>query len=330
MPDSPDLFSPSEKKPPFVPKDKIDSGEQGWISPKGIFYPCLPDEHNKSAEYLVGDNSPDKTYLSEKGAYAWTNEKQSARQKLENAGYVLVNGSEFRTNDYHKLSAFQIALIQNAGIHIFDARDKTEYPPFVRKFARKMALENIAPVFTSPSYLKDKQIVDRFFEISHLDPNMLPKEGELNKFGSQMGGFWIPDIPLTTYFSLQDFLKKPFDTTIKRDWDYSEGDSYPLEIYNHLSHGYQSQISYSENQDKIRFRVLKTPSPDLFVYVFYQHHSHNGAYGGYGGYFKINYALMSRQEISHWPEYNGAQHHIEHSGNLTVFQQFLSASSKDK
>jgi len=63
------------KIPSFESYDEIGNHKDGWISPEGKFYPCRNDQHDESAEYLIGiyaDGSEDlgktsRTLIIEKG-----------------------------------------------------------------------------------------------------------------------------------------------------------------------------------------------------------------------------------------------------------------------
>lgn len=241
----------------FPKSDHIVLGNDGWLSPSGVFFKADSDQHEILAKWLVSNNlselkkgrrpKDDTRYLEESGL--------PSREFLRDKGWILINGPVFRTDNALNYTTQQLKLLAETGVPVMGAYDGS------KEFSSQETLEWVN---TSAQNIKDfinKQDIKilKRFNNSGYEP-----------VSASQDEYW-EDINYRGYSTLDDFKKDPFHTTFGDFGMVSFTD-----VRDVLSQGYHDEIVFDQGQETYTLRLVELGSGEniCIEYTFHHHVGH--------------------------------------------------------
>lgn len=257
-------LNPQEK---FVRSEKIASGSDGWLSPKGNYYKVGTTQHDESADFLVKNTTEVKDEEKRRFRHSFLREDydiKSSRFKLEELGWVLIRGNVLHSNDALNYSTKQLRLINEAGIKIVSAFDGS------KAYSSAHTLEFIAKVSNEISAGKmvaeaRKIVASRGEEYSDFEA------GTLRDIDSFEKDIFHNEIHTESVNPDEDVLSSRHGK-----------DSLPAEIFDTLSDGFSEEMFVNNGRYSYCFRLLDIGDKEKLIVQARIYH-HDGLSGGMHG-----------------------------------------------
>lgn len=279
----------------FERQDEIRHGQDGWLTPRGKFYPCEPDEHDKSAEFLLSEGSSEKEDLSKihKSSLYILKQDLPAREKLKKSGYVLVRGEVLPSQELGNLTTSQLRTLEGAGIQILDPMENIKFSPEIALKAVDLLRERTGEIKNLEEYREKVGVVEDFLDQkSKTDKKLEP--GLLDILFDE-----FPTLPfdvsfgLTSIESLGRFEESPLTENIRADESYVKGyDEFINSVFSILSNGYIEGVKISMKQRVFHLRLLPTKKEGFYLVIEKSEYRHDGLTGGMTG--DVNYTVTAR------------------------------------
>lgn len=291
-------LSPNPKDK-FEKKEKIEPGQDGWLTPEGYFYPCEPDEHDASAKFLLFEEIPENVNES-RGILEWQIEKYPARQIAKRYGYVLVRGKILPVDDEIRLTASQLDALKKAGVQILDSINNNEFSPEVAIKTAELLSGRAEEIKDLKGYKEKVKEVREVLEDRGQNSDVELKPGLLKKVRGNS-----PTMPFSLVFgltaieSIERFKESPLSKNINVDGHGMQEEEFVNNIFDILTKGYREGASVYSRRWRYRFRVLETEDDDIYVLVEREAYHHDGLTGGMTGdeNYRVRASLANSQQI---------------------------------
>jgi len=288
-------LNPSIKE--FKPSNEIVKGEDGWLSPSGVFYSCGTTEHDEAAKFLLSPKSPEHAYVAQEKKYDyWPNDPD--RAKLSKIGYVLVRGAVVAPDTFANLTTAQLETLKRADILIIDPIDNSQCSPeFVIETANNLR-DTAKAILETESYKEMLKHVERIFEETgitrkHLNTKFIRSynftniynEKIIRKYNNmtwQEREEYDAKGPFPNYnafesvANIEDFIKTPFKSSIT----VTDNEKLTETVFEILSSGYTEGIRIKSRRHEWCYREIPTPDPNIFLTVSRIYYHHDGLSGG--------------------------------------------------
>jgi len=284
----------------FEPRDEIVNGEDGWLSPKGIFYPCGTTEHDEAAKYLLSEKSPDHDYIFREHIHDYSNDDPD-RIKLLKIGYILVHGPVVIPERFANLTINQLNVLNKAHILIIDPIDNSKCSTeFIIETVNNLQ-STAKAILNTHSYKETFKHVERIFEETGIESKDLntkffnshvfaEKYNELivhkyNNMPWQEKERYNAKGPFPSYYAfesaanIEDFIKSPFEGGI----NITDNEKLTEEVFEILSNGFIEGVKIESLRHKWWYREIPTLDPNIFITIFRTYYHHDGMSGGMTG-----------------------------------------------
>lgn len=260
-------------KIPLEVCSKIVLGSDGWLSPAGLFFPCLSTEHDELAASISGNKElvwdiVERVFFYQYQVDDWR--KLPARDRLRKLEFELINGPVLFTENSSNYSIAQMRAISESGILIKSAFDNSI------EFPSKDILNKVS------------EIVDSVLK----NPVLISIRRD---FDSGMYSNWGASFFARTFKKLEQFSKYPLQTRIRidgfREQEFpGEHRVFPSSVFDDLSKGYTDEMSIDYGRNLVCYRV--TDFGRYKILSSWNEYCHDGLNGGIDGDYN-NYLSIS-------------------------------------
>ena len=245
------VIEEAQRSEKFPKSEKIEQGSDGWLSPEGNYYKVGTTQHDESASFLVSNSFEVQDGERRRFRHSYDREDydvKNDREKLKELGWILINGSIFRTDNALNYTTNQLTKLSEAGIPVIGVYDGS------KEFSSEETLEwvNKTAVSVSDFIGKQELIVPSWIEGS--------RKINLDEYWSEING--------RGYNTLEDFKRDPFHTKF--------GDFGSVRFNNVrdvITKGYKDEIVFDRGMETYTLRLLQLPSGErICVEHTYHHH----------------------------------------------------------
>ncbi|MGB6838789.1 MAG: hypothetical protein WBD86_02155 [Microgenomates group bacterium] len=282
-------------KDAFERKEKIEPGQDGWLTPEGNFYPCEPDEHDDSAKFLLSDQSPEDIDERE-----WLLEHFPPREIVKRRGYVLVRGKILPSNDFIKLTPSQLDRLNEAGVQILDSINNNEFSPKIAIKSIKLLSDRVDKIKDLKGYkekVKDvREGLEERGENSDIELRPGLKQELSRKFATMAFSLAFG---LTAVESIERFKESPLSKNILVDGHIMQEEEFVNNIFGVLTENYKEGVSINTRRWRFRLRVLETDDDNIYLLVEKEAYHHDGLTGGMTGdeNYTVSAGLANKEQI---------------------------------
>lgn len=258
---------------PLEGRNQIVLGSDGWLSPAGLFFPCLSTDHDELAAAIVAQRELIRDAVYEKFEYEWQMASWHllpAREKLYQIGFVLIRGPIHFSEVASNYTLTQLKMMSEAKIMLRSAFDDS--------------------VTITPKVIVDFSSII----IDGIKSNSVVTNVKADFDKGTVYGPWFSGFLRRTFEQLGRFYINPFQTVVQINecWDSSKPKDhkiFPGAIFNELSSGFTDEMYLGYDRNSIVYRIAELKGFKLLS--VWNEYSHDGINGGIDGDFN-NYLYL--------------------------------------